>query len=209
MRKVEMVVLTKSSKFSGYCVAGIDINTKQWIRLTTSNSNTQGALLPKEISYKEGKECQVLDVILITVLEDIGDEIQPENVLIDTSQPIVYRKKYTIEDVLKIHKPETSEYIFGNKYNYITDVAIWKLTSSLILVEVDDLEIKHMKNNDGQIKTKADFEYMFESYQNLSVTDPEFYSVTDGTLYDKAYLVISIGTNYNGKYYKFISKIFV
>lgn len=30
--KREVAILTKSSKFGGYCVAGVDINTGEWVR---------------------------------------------------------------------------------------------------------------------------------------------------------------------------------
>ena len=41
------------------------------------------------------------------------------------------------------------------------------------------------------------------------MTDKDFYSVENGTQYDNAILVVSIGTPYNGKYYKFVSAIYV
>lgn len=43
MRK-KVILLTKSLKNGGYCVAGIDYYTGQWIRLVSGNQETKGAL---------------------------------------------------------------------------------------------------------------------------------------------------------------------
>lgn len=42
----------------------------------------------------------------------------------------------------------------------------------------------------------------------MSVTDPEFYGIEDGISLSDAYIVVSIGTPYNGACYKFVAKIF-
>lgn len=79
----------------------------------------------------------------------------------------------------------------------------------MTIVEVDDLEIVQEENPSGKPKTKVKFNYNGNQYENISVTDEKFYSVKNGTRYDKAILVISIGTPYNSKYYKFVSAIYV
>ena len=38
----KIIILTKSKKHSGYCVAGIDYETGEWIRLVSSDSETGG-----------------------------------------------------------------------------------------------------------------------------------------------------------------------
>lgn len=40
----KIIILTKSKKHSGYCVAGIDYETGEWIRLVSSDLETEGAL---------------------------------------------------------------------------------------------------------------------------------------------------------------------
>lgn len=43
----------------------------------------------------------------------------------------------------------------------------------------------------------------------MSVTDEQFYSVNNGKKFDKAILVVSIGTPYKNRYYKFVSAIYI
>lgn len=209
MGEVTVVVLTKSSKFSGYCVAGINYYSGKWVRLVIGDLSLHGAVRTENLIYKCGKECEVLDVIKAPIIGSANDILQPENIKMDTSERIQLIGKATMRDVLKIHPIEIREYIFGNKYPYIKDEKIGQLGYSLTLVRVNDLLIKQVSNPEGRPKTKADFTYQFERYENISVTDYRFYSIADGTLFKEAYLVVSIGTPYNNKYYKFISAIYV
>ena len=57
------LVLTKSSKYSGYCVAGIDCKSGNWIRLITEDLQSHGAVWAEDLIYKNGRECQILDII--------------------------------------------------------------------------------------------------------------------------------------------------
>lgn len=209
MGEILFLVLTKSSKFSGYCVAGIDCKSGNWIRLVTEDLQSHGAVGAENLIYEDGRKCQNLDIIKVPIINAVNDVLQPENVLIDTSKCMRFVEKATIEDVLKIHPTETRENILGNKYPYITEDRVRKLGHSLTLVKVNNLLIKQVANPDRQPKTKADFTYQFERYENISVTDYRFYSAANGTLYNEAYLVVSIGTPYNNRYYKFVSAIYV
>lgn len=209
MGEITFLVLTKSSKFSRYCVAGIDCKSGNWIRLITKDLRSHGAVGAEALICKNGRECQILDVIKAPILNDANDILQPENVLMDTSKSMHFVKKATLEDVLKIHPAEIREYILGNKYPYVTEERVGQLGYSLTLVKVNHLLIKHVINLDGRPKTKVDFAYRFDRYENIAVTDDRFYSVPDGTLYNEAYLVVSIGTPYHNRYYKFVSAIYL
>ena len=75
---------------------------------------------------------------------------------------------------------------------------------SLILAEVDDIKVY---NNEGG-KKKADFTYKSNYYKGISVTDPDYYDIFEYN-FRKAYIIVSIPkTDFEGKYYKFIAKIF-
>ena len=50
---VEMVVLTKSAKNGGHCVAGIDVDTGNWVRLVSNDLNTHGALSDQDMQYQD------------------------------------------------------------------------------------------------------------------------------------------------------------
>lgn len=201
--------MTESSKFSGKCVAGIDVESGKWVRLVSDDEETHGAIANSDLYYQDGGKCQVLDIVDVPIIEECGDDIQPENVLLDTSKYIRYVGMASLEDVLEIHPAEIRNDILGNKYSYISEQRVDSVGYSLALVEVQDLEIVQVENPNGRPKTKVNFTYQGYSYTQMSVTDPRFYSVTSGTVYDSAVLVISIGTPYNEKYYKFVSGIYV
>lgn len=209
MKEMTLILLTKSSKFSGYCVAGIDCESGNWVRLVTKDLQSHGAVKANNLNYENGRQCQILDVIRVPIINAVNDRLQPENVLLDTSKVICLVGNATMKDVLKIHPDEIRTFILGNKYSYITEAKVGELGYSLTLVKVNHLLIKHVSNLDGDPKTKADFTYQGERYENISVTDSRFYLAADERRYEEAYLVISIGTPYNGRYYKFVSAIYV
>lgn len=209
MEKIRMVVLTKSSKYGKNCVAGINLASGGWVRLVTNDESSHGAVSDEDLVCEDGKSVQVLDVIDAPILEACNTEIQPENVLLDLDTYIDIVGKMTIEEVLSIHPLEARDNILGNIYSYITEARVGSVGYSLTIVEVDDLEIVQEENLDGKIKTKVNFKYNDTQYEDISVTDKDFYSVENGTQYDNAILVVSIGTPYNGKYYKFVSAIYV
>lgn len=206
---MRLVIMTESSKFSGKCVAGINVDNGKWVRLVSDDKETHGAIANSDLYYQDGGKCEVLDIVDVPVIEECGDDIQPENVLLDTSKYIKYVGMASLKDVLKIHPVETRKDILGNQYSYISAQRVSTIGYSLTLVEVQDLEIVQVENPNGRPKTKVNFTYQGYFYTYMSVTDPRFYSVMNGTIYSRAILVVSIGTPFNEKYYKFVSKIFV
>ncbi len=206
---MRLVIMTESSKFSGKCVAGINMDDGKWVRLVSDDKETHGAIANSDLYYQDGGKCEVLDIVDVPVIEECGDDIQPENVLLDTSKYIKYIGMASLKDVLKIHPVEERKDILGNQYSYISAQRVSTVGYSLTLVEVQDLEIIQVENPNGRPKTKVNFIYQGYFYTYMSVTDPRFYSVMNGTIYSRAILVVSIGTPFNEKYYKFVSKIFV
>ncbi|MCF2643499.1 hypothetical protein I6E50_13975 [Roseburia hominis] len=209
MGNIRIIIMTESSKFSKKCVAGINIDNGEWVRLVSSDKETHGAISDEDLRCFDGRKCNVLDVVNVPIIRTCGNEIQPENILMDTSKYITIEGKATLSDVLKIHSAEIRDSILGNKYSYITESKVRSVGYSLILVQVEDLVIFQVETSEGKIKTRTTFRYRGNEYQMLSVTDPNFYSIPNGTTYKNAFLVISIGTPYNNRYYKFVAKIFV
>lgn len=204
-----MVVLTKSSKYGNNCVAGINLSNGEWVRLVTEDDTSHGAVSDEDLICKDGRRVKVLDVIDAPILEMCNDCVQPENVLLDLNTYIERKGRMTMDEVLEIHPLEVKRNILGNDYGYITEARVNTVGYSLIIVEVFDLVISQEENPYGKPKTKARFIYQGTEYKNMSVTDDKFYSIQSGTIFERAILVVSIGTPYNGKYYKFVSAIFV
>lgn len=209
MEKIRMVVLTKSSKYGKNCVAGINLANGGWVRLVTNDESSHGAVADEDLICQDGNIVQVLDIIDAPILGACNTEIQPENVLLDLGTYIEIVGKMSIEEVLKFHPLESRSDILGNIYPYITETRVGSVGYSLTIVEVNDLEIVQEENLAGKPKTKINFNYNGKQYKNISVTDEKFYYAKNGTRYNKAILVVSIGTPYNNRYYKFVSAIYV
>lgn len=208
--KREVAILTKSSKYKRYCVAGIDINTGEWVRFVSDNEQTHGALSAYDISYADGRICKPLDVVSVEVVGAAPLAHQPENYLIDSHE--YWRKigECTLSDVLAVHPEEVRPYIYGNTDPFINDEEIDSIGYSLTLVHVSSFTISQTINFNGQPKTKASFIYNGKWYSNMSVTDPDYYSVPNGTRFANAYLVISLpDTPFpENCYYKFVAQIY-
>lgn len=209
-KKMDVVILTKSCKHGGYCVTGIDIHSGRWVRLVSSDEESHGALFDRHILYENGTLCNVLDVATVPVLRKAPIQYQPENILIAENVPWKYIKKLSIKDVLKIHPNEGYYYIFGNEDYCITEEQISTVGHSLELIKVYDVVITHQQNQEGKLKTKAGFRYMFHTYQKIAVTDPDFFHVPDQTYIAQAIIVMSLPSipYHERRYYKFVAKIF-
>lgn len=202
---LDVIIMTMSSKNHGYCVAGIDYNNGEWVRLVSDDIPSHGALSKENTKYENGIQCAPLDVVRVPVLGANPKEHQPENMLIDERRAWIKIGTVTVYELLEIHPAEIHTYLFGNSGHCITENIICNLESSLLVVEVEDLLIEHPDER----RTKASFNYLGNKYTALAVTDPEFYKYA-GDKIEKALLVISLpDCPFNEKYYKFVSKIFL
>lgn len=124
MKDMEIVILTKSSKNNGYCVAGIDINDGKWVRLISDDEDSHGALFYHHMKYDTGTTCEILDVVKAPCIQKNPSPYQPENVLIDTNQCWKKLGKYSIEQVLQKHPSETHPRLLGNTSHFLTEAEI-------------------------------------------------------------------------------------
>lgn len=211
-----VIILTKSSKYGGYCVAGIDIQNGNWIRLISDDDETHGALSDEDIQYENGEYCKPLDIVEVQIVRNTPSEYQPENMLIDSDEYWQKIGTATIDGVQIIHPAEEHEYILGfNEGPYITDRNIERVGHSLVLVEVDDLTLSHPEQDR---RPKANFTYRGKTYENMSVTDEDFYDHPDRWHTNKAVLVMSLpdapvhidngSDSGSDRYYKFVARIF-
>jgi hypothetical protein len=201
---IEVAILTKSSKNGGYCVAGIETTSGNWIRLVSSEIKSHGALSNQNMKCQDRSVCQVLDVVRVPVLRPAPNDHQPENILIDEDRFWEKVGYLSVDELLTLHPAENHPNLLGNIYPYITEERIGTVGRSLILVEVYNLVISHP----NETSTKASFNYKFNQYDNIAVTDWD-YRHADAN-FDKAILVMSLpDIPYNERrYYKFIAKVF-
>lgn len=197
----DIVVLTKSAKHGGNCVAGIDVNTGEWVRPVKAN----GPILNSDMSCSNGYVCEPLDVVRIPFIAPRPNGCQTENEEIDTSRTWNYLGTCTLGDVLRIHPAEDDPDIFGNYRCTLYEDEKNKLSFSLMLVEVTDLEFYTVEETG---KTKANFRYNGHRYSNISVTDRDYFGCENS--FECAHLVMSIPNETPPGYYyfKFIAKVF-
>ena len=96
----QICILTKSYKNGGYCVAGIDLNTKKWVRLVSSEDSKNE--IPCYYMNKKDNDIDVLDVIEVNLLKNIVNGCQRENYLIDIGVPLKTIGKMSIEEVVSL-----------------------------------------------------------------------------------------------------------
>lgn len=207
----EIVILTKSTKRGGYCVAGVDARSGEWVRLTSSDEWSHGALTEAHMTYENGGACEVLDHVRVEVLREAPAAHQPENVLIDEQKRLRKLGTWTMQDVLRVHPAERMELVYGNAEPSLDEEGMAAVDRSLILIRTPWLRIKQLSTPPAKPKTRANFLYNDNWYNHISVTDPAYYQVEDGTTLKPAYLVVSLPDapyDKDGKYYKFIAQIF-
>lgn len=197
--KRDIVILTRSYKRGGLCVAGIDAKTGEWVRLVSSDVKSHGALTSRTAS-----SFNVLDQVQVEIEEARPTPYQPENLLVDIKQRIIKTGTWNLEQVLNLHPAEDPDYIFVNTNRALSEKQMSETDGSLVLVHVDNFSITDIQ------RRHASFLYRGNSYY-LSVTDPTYRGTSEETSLDSAYLVVSLPDEpyeENDPYYKFVAKVF-
>lgn len=99
--KQDVVILTRSSKYRNFCVAGVDINTGKWVRLVSDNNEIHGALNKDDITYENGVSCKELDVVTVPINGTVSGGHQSENKLINTKERWKKLGTATIQDIIQ------------------------------------------------------------------------------------------------------------
>ena len=213
---VDVVLLTKSFKNGGYCVAGIDLHTHEWVRLTASEEDFpggEGALGENNLFLADGTFADVLDVVRFRSAGTHPELYQVENTLVDFSERMMRLGTMRFEEVLEIHPAEGRKKLFYTDSNTLPDYYGGRLDYSLILAHVKNAHI-YSYYDKGKTRWKADFTYVSRykshstvEYKEVYVTTP-INSLRDKLHYDDAYFVLSVGMPFNGTIYKFVAAIF-
>ena len=191
---LNLIVLAKSDKHTGFCVVGIDEFGK-FIRLVRDK---EGHALSKE-------QCKFKKLDFLTV--DV------------TSAPLKHQKEnHILNELIKFGKSTSSvedlkkyiqnpAFVFLNTSPCLSEEEMKKLKNTLLFVEVSNLHI--YQNNEG--KYKCDFAYNNQNYKSFSITDSEF-KLKSRKIYKAVILVSLPDAPYNRYgnelYYKFICAIY-
>lgn len=200
---IDMILLTKSAKYGKYCTAGIGAHSGRWVRLVTEDAVSRGALGERDMLCRGGGPAAVLDLVCVPIIGRRPGGHQPENVLIDQSRPWIKLGTATLDLVCRLHPPESRKYLLGSKLPFLTEE--WMPGFSLTLVEVTGLRVYL---NDKR-KLKCSFTYNQREYKGVAMTDPDFFHCANEVTFENALLVVSLpDLPYEGKYFKFVAKIF-
>ncbi len=204
--KKSFVLITRSYKYGGYCIAGFDMETKQWIRLVTSGDPYKNEI-PKSV-FEPFDDLDILEVETVRA-ESYG--CQTENFVLDRAVPPVRKGRLSFYELLDSGYVKAPPTIFGNVLSYLSEEETARQRTSLGLFKVQSLVFDYFVGDDGKPHYRSKFLYEGKQYSGLSVTDPIYRKdgFAGGTI-EHALLVVSLpAVPYpNGKYYKFIAKIF-
>lgn len=204
--KKSFILITRSYKHGGYCVAGFDAETKKWIRLVSSVDPSQNEI-PKGIFDGFGD----LDILEIETLGGIPFGCQIENFLLDLNVPPVRRGRLAFFELFAAPYLSSAFNILGNPLSALTEEEMQRQRGSLGLFQVDSLRFDYYNGDDDKLHYRSEFLYRGTAYSGISVTDPVYRrDEFAGQTIEHALLVVSLpAVPYpNGKYYKFIAKIF-
>lgn len=199
--KKDVLVLTKSKKYKGYCIAGIDIENGNWIRL---NHSGHPMIEIENFTDCKGQEPEVLDTIRVNTLPGSYDILQPENVYIDNTPLEILAEDYTGLIHQRIKKDADCHHVIFHDTSFkITDEKLKSVDPkdnySLIIIEPKDFVIKKVAEN----KIHAAFSYKDKCYWDFRITDLNFLnrfkelSIGKNVLAKQQYyIVLSLGTNF-------------
>ena len=208
----KVCVLTKSYKHGGFCVAGIDMENKKWIRFVSSVDPNEDEI-KKEFMFSAIRPITCLDVIKVDLFRHAPNNCQTENWLINGSYRPIYVRTLTVKELIDLVKIDDDKNFIVNRSDYLLPSEIKNEKRSLYIYAVTNLTIDvtgYESFGEVKVKYKCSFDYNGFSYSNISLTDPEYRDASNnGLRLPNALIVASLPCipYKDGWYYKFCAKI--
>ncbi len=213
----EIVCLANSRKYSGFCVAGKELSTGQWVRPVSRQEN--GQLSGRHIRCQNNLIPQPLDVISVFLTTQAPHLYQKENYFIADRRKWIKNRMLSVSELSALCDDTDCLWINGySSYNGVNDriplkPADEKPASSLLLIKPESLIIKVEAGYNSEKKIRAIFLFKGVRYK-LAVTDPlienKYISQKIGEYpieSKELFLCISLGEPYNGYCYKLVAGI--
>ena len=188
MEKITFVVLAKSYKPGGRCIAGKiatlqennTLNIGSWVRPVPNDGSGHGSLSEEMYRYEDGTEVRVLDVVEVNKVSEAVVPGQPENFVFDESKH--WRKITSLRPDSITNISDSVESIWleqGQETNIVTAAYDQSggISQSLCLIKPLSLYVtlsNDYNDYEGRFKKKiiASFDYNGVRYEGLSVTCP-------------------------------------
>ncbi len=212
-----IILLAASEKYHNYCIAGIDRESGEWIRIISEDDEIHNAVTENDMRYEDGALPQIFDIIQIQCKKYEPNFYQPENFIFDNSFYWTKIGKASLWEVLKMHPLEDTKHIFYNSDKRVDTLYLNNLPdkdkTSLTLISPNSVVV-HV-NQYEEKKISVSFDYNNERYSYLAVTDLGFknrymsYGVGNYTLLTKVLFVLSLGEKYkrDNAHYKLIATV--
>lgn len=211
MRK-DIIILTKSDKRMGYCVAGIDRQTGEWIRVVSSDSQTEYAVPSHDLVCDTGQTVDIYDIVEIDFLRAVPTAVQPENYLYNEKVPWRKKGKSDLSEVLHIHGYDDADYVFGNTANRLERHEKNLARQSLLLLSVEQA-IYNVKRFPERSVLQLNFSYNGNNYSFFKVTQRDLrerYKAEGWYPTGTDVFVFSLTDRHvDGRYYKVIAQALV
>jgi len=211
MREMNFLCLASSKKDGGRCVAGIDLDTGQWVRPVTVPDS--GLEPPTILVGTPRRSIRPLDQVIIAVGRNVPAPEQPENIEILPSAWTLVKEwsREQVEPQLERLASNAST-IFDTLGPSVPCASIPShgVRSSLEIRKVSSPRFDFENDRYGRPKLRAHIHTRGSNY-NLPVTDLEAWSSDlnerglEKTLHGDWYFTISLGMRWNDKCWKLVA----
>lgn len=207
----DIIILTKSDKRMGYCVAGIDRRTGEWVRVVSSNDSTEHAVPDQDLICDNGQTVDIYDIVEIDFIRAVPTDVQPENYLYNETVQWKMQGKSNLEEVLRIHGYDYTEYVFGNTVHRLEQDEVHLAGQSLLLLNVGQPQYNVKTFPDRKV-LQMNFSYNNNRYSFLKVTQKDLkeeYIYKEDGWYNTGTntFVFSLTDRYkDGRYYKVVAQ---
>ena len=207
-----IIIMTKSFKRYNYCIAGIDVETGEWIRVVSDDRTIEGAVPVEDAVDENENPIEIFDVVTISFIRPQPLPEQNENWLYDRSRPWIKQRSVNLQYVINQYGTDTCQYVFNNDARFLERDEL--TGQSLLLLKISSPKVM-VKTFPNQKKVSLNFQYNNESYAFFSISDIEVYNEykikDDGTypLGDECYAVFSLTRPYtDNRCYKMVASIY-
>ena len=173
MPMVDMLCLANSRKHSGRCVAGLRLDTQQWVRPVADTSD--GTLFAGQYGLADGTEPRPLDVVRLELVRPRPAAYHPEDWVI-ARRSWQLRQRPASQNTLAMLTEylEIGPDLLGNSRDRLTeDEANAGVEASLALTEPRNVTWEITRKPTGRRQTRARFRLRGTRY-SLAVSDPEW-----------------------------------
>lgn len=213
-----LVCLANSRKGGERCVAGMVVDSQQWIRPVSARINHE--ISRQERQYKDGTDPRVLDIIDVPLLHRRPSSYQSENWLLDPRRHWKRAGRAEWNQLLTAEQRPSTLWINGHSTpgrlnDRIPIEEAVTLSDSLKLVRVSRVTLRLHSPNASSDAAKRPMDAVFRHAGRLyimRVTDPEYelaYRNKPGKVHElgESFLTVSLGEEFKGYAYKLAAAI--